>query len=108
MDYQKILDTTGTYTLDEHLMALRAGYKCSRLSDDLLENLNELTYNRSAEAQRLITQLIEQCPKGAKVGDEDVIDDLLHIVRTDRVLNNTPHTWENLGDEFDDDDMDFV
>lgn len=80
MDYQKVLDTTGTYPLQEHLLAMREGFKCSRLTDSLKENVLEMKWNRPSAAQRLVYQLLEQVDDADTIHSTEKIDELLKIV----------------------------
>jgi len=106
MNYQELMDTSGTFTIQDHLMAMRAGFKSSRLSDSLKENVFELKWNRNADAQALVYKLLDEISDEDKVGDVEKIDELLQIVNADRVINGTSHTFQEHFDE--EDDPDFV
>lgn len=93
LDYQKVMDTTGTYTIQEHLMAMKSGFKCSRLSNSLKENVLELKWNRNADAQRLVYRLLEEIEESDTIDNKDKIDDLLQIVNADKVIKGTAHTF---------------
>ena len=106
MDYQKVMNTTGTYTIQEHLMAMKAGFKCSRLSNSLRENILELKWNRNSDAQRLVYRLLDEVEENETINDKEKIDELLQIVNADKVIKGTAHTF----DEYftDKDDRDFA
>ena len=97
------MDTTGTYTIQEHLMAMKAGFKCSRLSNSLKENIFELKWNRNADAQRLVYKLLEEVSDTDTIDNTEKIDELLGIVNADKIIKDTPHTfgeyWEQSGEE---------
>lgn len=94
MDYQKILDTTGIYTIQEHLMAIKAGFKCSRLTDSLKDNILELKWNRNSAAQKVVYKLLERVEDHETINDTDKLHELLSMVTADKIINNTPHTFE--------------
>jgi hypothetical protein len=96
MDYQKIMDTTGIYSIQEHLMAMKSGFKCSRLSNSLKENVLELKWNRNADAQKLVYQLLETIEESDTIENKEKIDKLLQIINADKVIKNTPHTFHEL------------
>lgn len=93
MNYEQIVNTSGTFSIQEHLMALKAGFKPDRLSDNLIENLCELKFNRNTDAQTLVDKLIEMTPISATIDDKKLIDELLQTVIADKVINDTPHTF---------------
>jgi hypothetical protein len=93
MDYQKIMDTTGIYTIQEHLMAMKSGFKCSRLTNSLKENVLELKWNRNADAQRLVYKLLEEIEDADTIDNKEKIDNLLQIVNADKVIKGTAHTF---------------
>jgi hypothetical protein len=106
MDYQKVMNTTGTYTIQEHLMAMKAGFKCSRLSNSLRENILELKWNRNSDAQRLVYRLLDEVEETDTINNRDKIDELLQMVNADKVIEGTAHTF---GEYFTDkDDRDFA
>jgi hypothetical protein len=106
MDYQKVMDTTGTYTIQEHLMAMKSGFKCSRLTNSLKENVLELKWNRNADAQRLVYRLLEEIEDTDTIDNRKKIDDLLQMVNADKVIKGTAHTF---GEHFSrEDESDFV
>jgi len=99
MDYQKVLDTTGTYTIQEHLMAMKAGFKCSRLTDSLKENILEVKWNRNSAAQRVVYKLLEYVEDHETIHDTKKIDELLSMVTADKIINDTPHTFDEYFDK---------
>lgn len=96
MNYQKILDSTGIYPIQEHLLAMKAGYKCSRLSESLYDNILELKWNRNGEAQNLIYKMLETITDKQTILDTDKIDELIQMVTADKIINDTPHTFGEL------------
>lgn len=94
MNFEKIVNTSGVYTIQEHLISFKSGFKPDRLSDNLIENLSELKFNRNADAQTLLDKLINMTPKKSKISDIDLIDELLQIVTSDKIINNTPQTFQ--------------
>jgi hypothetical protein len=94
MDYQKIMDTSGTYPIQEHLMAMKAGFKCSRLTTSLKENILELKWNRNAAAQRLDYRLLEEIEDTDTIENTEKIDHLLRIVNADKIIEGTAHTFD--------------
>lgn len=107
MDYQKVMDTTGTYTIQEHLMAMKSGFKCSRLSNSLKENVLELKWNRNADAQRLVYRLLEEIDENDTINNKEKIDDLLQMVNADKVIKGTAHTFEEYFSKEDEDEAFF-
>lgn len=106
MNYEEIQSTSGTYSLQEHLMALKAGFKSPLVkTDDLRRNVLELKWGRSADAQKLVLELVEYIPKDATIWDTAVIDDLIQQVNADQLINKTPHTFQELWEQEDDDDI---
>jgi hypothetical protein len=97
INYQEIMDKTGIYEIQEHLYAMKAGYKCSRLSNSLRDNVAELKWNRNAVAQILINELLEVIDDNDTIASTDKIDNLLHMVLADKVINGTPNTFQELG-----------
>jgi hypothetical protein len=95
-DYQEIMDKTGVYEIKDHLYAMKAGYKCSRLSNSLRENVAELKWNRNAEAQMLVGELLEAIDENETIASTDKIDHLLHMVLADKIINRTPNTFKEL------------
>jgi len=94
MDYQNVMNTTGTYAIQEHLMAMKAGYKCSRLTNSLKENVLELKWNRNSDAQRLVYRMLEIISDDETIDNKEKIDDLLQMVNADKSINDTAHTFE--------------
>lgn len=105
MNYQEIMNTSGTYSIQTHLMAMKAGFHCSRLSTNLHDNLKELKFNRNSQAQDLIDKLIAESSSTDVVGNEKLIDELLLTVNSDRVINGTAHTFEEYFEEDDDEQL---
>ena len=98
------MDTTGTYTIQEHLMAMKSGFKCSRLTNSLKENVLELKWNRNADAQRLVYRLLEEIEEADTIDNKGRIDDLLQIVNADKVIKGTADTFgEHFNRENEDD-----
>lgn len=93
MDYQKVMDMTGIYPIQEHLMAMKAGFKCSRLTHSLKENVMELKWNRNASAQILVNRLLEEIDDNDTIYNKEKIEHLIQIVNTDKVINGTSHTF---------------
>lgn len=98
MDYQEIVNTTGLYSIEEHLLAFKAGFKCSRLSDSLKDNVLELKWNRNSDAQRLVYRLLKLIDDNDTINDVDKIEELLIEVRADRIINQTPQTFQEYWD----------
>jgi len=92
------MDTSGTYSIQEHLMAMKAGYKTSRLSKSLKENIEELKFNRNSSAQKLVNQLLQYVTKDDTIDNKDKIEHLIDLVNADKVVNNTPHTFDEQDD----------
>jgi len=93
MDFQKVMDTTGTYTIQEHLIAMKAGYKSSRLGYSLKDNVSELKWNRNSDAQKLVYSLLEEVEDHHTIKDLDKIDELIQMADTDKIINDTSHTF---------------
>lgn len=94
MDYQKVVETTGIYSLQDHLMALKQGFQCSRLSESLKEHVLEMKWNRNADAQKLVYRLLDEVEDTDTIHDTEKIDVLLDIVNADKSINDTPHTFD--------------
>lgn len=77
-------------------MAMKAGFKCSRLSNSLKENILELKWNRNADAQRLVKKLLEEVDDCSTIDDVEKIDQLMDIVNADKIIKDTPHTFNEL------------
>ena len=105
MDYQKIMDTSGTYSIQEHLMAMRSGFKCSRLTDSLKENIEELKWGRNLDAKKVIDNLLTNVNPLNKIGDVDTINDLIDLTNSDQIINGTPHTFAEYFSSLDDNDF---
>ena len=93
MYYQRVMNTTGIYTIQEHLMAMKSGYKSSRLTNSLRENILELKWNRNADAQRLVYRLLEEVEEAETINNKDKLDELLQVVNADKVIQGTAHTF---------------
>lgn len=76
-DWQKIMDSTGVYPIDTHLFAMLNGYKCSRLSNSLKENILELKWNRPSDAQKLVYKLVKLVDDKDTISNKDKINALL-------------------------------
>lgn len=105
MNYQRVMDTNGIYTIQEHLMAMKSGFKCSRLTKSLKENVLELKWNRNGDAQKLVYQLLEEIDDTETIDNKDKIDYLLQIVNADKVIKGTAHTFEEHFSREDEDDV---
>ena len=106
MYYQKVMDSSGVYSIQEHLMAMKSGFKCSRLSNSLKENILELKWNRNNDAKQLIDSLIDELDESDTIKNKEKIDHLIQIVNSDKVIEGTSHTFEeHLSNE---NDLDFI
>ncbi len=106
MYYQKVMDSSGVYSIQEHLIAMKSGFKCSRLSNSLKENILELKWNRNNDAKQLIDRLIEELDESDTITNKEKIEYLIEIVNADKVIDGTAHTFEeHLSNE---NDLDFI
>jgi hypothetical protein len=106
MYYQKVMDSSGVYSIQEHLMAMKSGFKCSRLSNSLKENILELKWNRNNDAKQLIDRLMEELDESDTITNKEKIEYLIEIVNADKVIDGTAHTFEeHLSNE---NDLDFI
>lgn len=103
--YQEVMDSSGRYPIEEHLLAMKAGYKASHLSYNLRDNVGNLKFNRNAAAQALVLTLVDMIPAGTRIDEdcEEIIEELIDAVKADKIINNTSHTFEELDDDGDDD-----
>lgn len=106
MYYQKVMDSSGVYSIQEHLMAMKSGFKCSRLSNSLEENILELKWNRNNDAKQLIDRLIEELDERDTINNKEKIDHLIQIVNADKVIDGTSHTFEEYFSN--ENDLDFI
>lgn len=95
MDYKSISSTSGIHSLEDHLLAIRAGYKSDGCGDSIYENVNVLRYGRNRDAQLLVDRLLSEVGNES-INDTDMIDHLLSIARADKIINNTPNTFSEL------------
>lgn len=105
MDFQKIMNSGGIYSIQEHLMAMRAGYKNNRLTDSLKENVSELKWGRNGAAQNLIYELLTEISDSDTIENTEKIDELLSITNADKVVNKTPHTFGEYFEKEEDEDI---
>ncbi len=79
MNYQKIMDSEGVYSIEEHLLSMKAGFKKTGLTDSLVENLKELKKERKEVEQIFIDLLIRNTDVKKTLLDKETIDFLFHI-----------------------------
>ena len=94
MYYQKVMDSSGVYSIQEHLIAMKSGFRCSRLSISLKENILELKWNRNNDAKQLIDRLVEELDESDTITNKEKIEHLIQIVNADKVIDGTAHTFE--------------
>ncbi len=76
-----ISNTHGIYTIKEHLIAMRKGEIDVNLNSNLLvDHLRDLKFNRPAQEQARITEIIGYVPNGATVNSHDIIDKLITLL----------------------------
>jgi len=92
-DYKHVMTTCGIYSIQDHLMSMKAGYKYDRLSDKLKDQVHELKFNRNADAQRLVYKLLYMIDESDTIHNKEKIDELLEVVNADSVINGTAHTF---------------
>lgn len=77
MNYQEVVNTSGTHYIHEHLVAFKHGFKPPHCSDSLIDLIDDLKFNRCAEDQEFIKELKIQIPIDSTMEDIEILNILI-------------------------------